>query len=169
MTVDRPRPLVATRDERGPGERVALAVDLDDLASVLADVLAAEGAPATAEASLQLVSIERMTSLNAEHLGGIGPTDVLSFPLDGIEDCEGSPEGCIVGDVVICPEVAAAQAPDHAGDLRSELDLLVVHGGLHLCGWDHDGAGDQARMWSRERALLERIGRTPSRDPWTPR
>ena len=43
----------------------------------------------------------------------------------------------MVGDVVVCAEVAAAQAPDHAGTVEDELALLVVHGGLHLCGWDH--------------------------------
>ena len=128
-------PVVDTVDDRGEAAAAALPVDLDALGDLLGAVLGAEGALSSAHASLVVVSPERMAELNAEHLGGEGPTDVLSFPLDGIDD--GGPGGCIVGDVVVCPQVAAAQAPDHAGDLASELGLLVAHGALHLCGWDH--------------------------------
>ncbi len=158
------RPVVETVDDRGaPGE--ALPVDLHGLGVLLADVLEAEGAPPTAHATLFVVSAERMAELNAEHLGGVGPTDVLSFPLDGVD--AGGPGGGIVGDVVICPQVAITQAPDHAGDPASELSLLVTHGGLHLCGWDHADPAERERMWARERELLEQFGRSPSRDPWT--
>ncbi|MBS1837034.1 MAG: rRNA maturation RNase YbeY [Actinobacteria bacterium] len=170
MVVDGTPPVVATRDDRDPSDRAALPVDLVDLGALLADVLAAEGASGDAEASLQLVSPERMSELNVQHLGGTGPTDVLSFPLDGIGDADhddrSDPLGIIVGDVVICPEVAASQASEHAGDLPSELALLVVHGGLHLCGWDHADADERAAMWARERHLLESVGRAPLCDPW---
>jgi probable rRNA maturation factor len=157
------RPAVARRDDRDPAAATALPVDLDALAGLLAAVLAAEGVGADAEASLQLVSPDAIAELKAEHLGGDGPTDVLSFPLDGLD---GGPPDWMVGDVVVCPEVAAAQAPDHAGDLDSELALLVVHGGLHLCGWDHADDDERDRMWARERELMDGLGRTPVRDPW---
>jgi probable rRNA maturation factor len=72
----------------------------------------------------------------------------------------------MVGDVVVCAEVAAAQAPDHAGTVQDELALLVVHGGLHLCGWDHADPAERAGMWARERALMSELARPPARDPW---
>lgn len=162
-------PVVVTRDGRDPASIAALPVDLDDLAELLAGVLAAEGAPASAEASLQIVSPGEIAALNAEHLGVEGPTDVLSFPLDGVGPVVDPVGGRIVGDVVVCAEVAVAQAPGHAGDLEGELALLVVHGGLHLCGWDHRDSDEQTRMWDRERELLDRAGRRPARDPWGPR
>ena len=79
------RPAVARRDGREPGRAAEVAVDLDDLATLLGDVLTAEGVPATAEASLQLVDADEIAALNAEHMGSAGPTDVLSFPLDGAD------------------------------------------------------------------------------------
>jgi probable rRNA maturation factor len=164
-------PEVAHRDDRPEADRAAVPVDLAALADLLSGVLAAEGVPARAEASLQLVPGDRIAALKAEHLDGDGrPTDVLSFPIDGAGP-DGPPaddEPWLVGDVVVCVEVAAAQAPGHAGTLDDELALLVVHGGLHLCGWDHDEPETRAAMWARERELLERAGRTPARDPWGP-
>ncbi|HNG25442.1 MAG TPA: rRNA maturation RNase YbeY, partial [Microthrixaceae bacterium] len=55
---------------------------------------------------------------------------------------------------------------DHAGSVADELALLVTHGGLHLCGWDHAEPAERDRMWARERELLTALGRTPARDPW---
>ena len=154
----------------------ALPVELDPLAALLAAVLAAEGVGAAAEATLQLVSPATIAELKAVHLDGDGnPTDVLSFPIDGPDD-PGSDTGSdldtgagewVVGDIVVCPEVAAAQAVGHAGDLDSELSLLVVHGGLHLCGWDHADPEQRSAMWDRERELMAALGCAPSRDPWT--
>jgi probable rRNA maturation factor len=157
------QPAVARRDDRDDAARAALPVDLDPLADLLGAVLAAEGVPAVAEASLQLVDAAAIATLNAEHLGGHGPTDVLSFPIDGTD---GTGDDWMVGDVVVCAEVAAAQAPEHAGTLEDELALLVVHGGLHLCGWDHADDAGRSAMWARERALLTAMSRLPSRDPW---
>ncbi len=170
-------PTVEVRDDRGDtdGGDAGAAADepepelapalVDDLASILSSVLAAEGVPGRATAGLTLVGADAIAVLKSEHLGGDGPTDVLSFPLDGTGPvADGEP--WLVGDVVLCPSVAAAQAPTHAGTIEDELALLVVHGGLHLCGWDHDGADQQAAMWARERELLAGLGRTPARDPW---
>ncbi len=186
------RPAVARVDDREAAEASTLPVDLDALADLLADVLAAEGVTGAAEASLQLVSAATIAALNVEHLGGSGPTDVLSFPIDGPSAptvafgvdpaVAGGPDGAVpvdsvpvdslpvdwlVGDVLVCPEVAAAQASGHAGDLKSELALLVTHGGLHLCGWDHGDDTQRDAMWARERELLERFGASPVRDPWS--
>jgi probable rRNA maturation factor len=160
------QPAVARRDDRTPAERDALEVDLDPLADLLGAVLAAEGVPPSAEASLQLVDPGAIAELNAEHLGGTGPTDVLSFPLDGTEGSDGD-DPWLVGDVVVCAAVAADQAPEHAGTLVDELSLLVVHGGLHLCGWDHAEPAERDAMWARERELMTTLARVPARDPWT--
>jgi probable rRNA maturation factor len=171
-------PVVATIDDRDGGEGDDAdpdpAVDLRSLADLLAGVLAAEGARAPAEASLTLVDPDVMADLKAEYLGLREPTDVLSFPIDGLAGDAGDPlDGTgaistrIIGDVVVCPAVAAAQAPTHAGTVEDELALLVVHGGLHLCGWDHDGPEQADAMWARERELLTRLHRRPARDPWS--
>lgn len=152
-------PAVSAADERTDD---TVAVDLDGLVSLLAAVLADEGAPERAEASLRLVDPDEIAQLKTEHLDGDGaPTDVLSFPVDGVD-----PGAELIGDVVLCPSVAAAQAPDHAGTLEDELALLVVHGGLHLAGWDHASDTERVRMWDRERILMATLHRTPTRDPW---
>ena len=62
----------------------------------------------------------------------------------------------LLGDVVVCPAVAARQAPEHAGSYDDELALLVVHGVLHVLGMDHAEAGEAAAMQARERELLDR-------------
>lgn len=152
-------PTVTAADERtGDPSPVAL----EDLAALLSRVLADEGAPRGAEASLRLVDPDDIARLKVEHLDGTGdPTDVLSFPLDGVD-----PDAELIGDVVVCPSVAAAQAPGHAGRLEDELALLVVHGGLHLAGWDHASDAERDAMWERERTLLTSLHGAPARDPW---
>ena len=151
-------------------------VDLDQLADLLASVLQREGIPAHAEASLILVDPDAIATLKVEYLDGDGAaTDVLSFPIDGADggpvgrsdgDPVGSAGSWMVGDVVLCPVVAATQAASHAGSIEDELALLVVHGGLHLVGWDHEEDVDRHAMWARERELMTELHRAPARDPW---
>lgn len=158
--------LVETNDERSTDSTV---VDLDQLAMLMVDVFSAQGVPAGAESSLTLADPDYIAQLKEEFLDGDGSaTDVLSFPIDGprateMEEHEGT---VMLGDVVICPSVAASQAPEHAGSVEDELALLVVHGCLHLLGWDHADPEDRSRMWARERELLEEFYRVPARDPW---
>ena len=137
---------------------------------LMVDVLSEMGVPAGAETSLTLADSEYISQLKEEFMDGDGtPTDVLTFPIDGpmaleMEDHEGT---VMLGDIVICPKVAAEQAPTHTGSLEDELALLVVHGCLHMLGWDHDSSEDRDRMWSRERELLRQFHRLPPLDPWT--
>jgi probable rRNA maturation factor len=112
-------------------------VDRDALARLAADVLTAEGR-ADAELSLSFVDEDEMTELHVRYMGEPGPTDVLSFPLD---------EDGLVGDVVVCPAVAARANPD---DPEGELRLLVAHGVLHLLGYDHEEDEERAAMWERQ-------------------
>jgi probable rRNA maturation factor len=128
-------------------EQDAVALDGPRWADLARAVLAAEGR--SGELTLTFVDTAEIAELNREHLGGDGPTDVLSFPLDAdTEPIPGVP--VLLGDVVVCPAVAAANAPTHAGTLDDELALLVVHGVLHVLGHDHAAADDTARMRGRE-------------------
>jgi probable rRNA maturation factor len=83
--------------------------------------------------------------LHVRFMGEPGPTDVLSFPLDPDDVDERGMR--VLGDVVIAPAVAARIAP---GDPAAELRLLVVHGVLHLLGYDHEEDADRAEMWARQ-------------------
>lgn len=72
----------------------------------------------------------------------------------------------LLGDVVICPAVAEANAPTHAGTTDDELALLVVHGVLHILGMDHAIDAERDEMWAAERRHLAEFWRLPARDPW---
>lgn len=137
-------------------------------AGLLVSVLAEERVAPGAGVGLSFVAPGPMTELNREHMGGDGPTDVLAFPIDGREaaGAGGSGPPGVVGDIVICPAVATANAPDHAGTVDDELALLVVHGALHLLGHDHAEADERIRMQGRERELLAAHHGPLARDPW---
>jgi probable rRNA maturation factor len=136
----------------GADEQSDVPVDVERWSRLAEDVLASEGG--RGELTLTFVDRDEIAVLNRDHMGVDGPTDVLSFPLDDPTTAGDLP--VLLGDVVVCPAVAAAQAGDHAGTLDDELALLVVHGVLHVLGHDHAGDDETARMQARERALLER-------------
>ena len=125
-------------------DRQTAPVDVDALAALARETLIAEGLRKV-ELSLSFVDDAEMEELHVRYLGEPGPTDVLSFPLDG-EDERGLR---VLGDVVIAPSVAARNNP---GDPGAELRLLVVHGVLHLLGYDHEEDGEKATMWARQTA-----------------
>lgn len=183
---------VFVADEQGGDSGIP--VDAARWARLADDVLGAEGAPGDAEISLLFVDREAMAELNSRFRGAEGPTDVLAFPMDTeeLDDDDGDfgpsagggrfPDGgttgpstvsdrpdtsrppYVVGDVVICPAVAAANAADHVGALHDggvedELALLVVHGVLHLLGMDHAETDEAEAMEARERELLTKFHR----------
>jgi probable rRNA maturation factor len=127
-------------------------VDLDRWSRLAQAVLADEGRHG--ELTLTFVDRDEIAALNHQHLGNVGPTDVLSFPLDD-EPTSPREVPVLLGDVVVCPAVAAEQAPAHAGTVDDELALLVVHGVLHVVGYDHAEPSELARMRRRELELLE--------------
>src|SRR5262249_1299731 len=135
-TTSSPVVLISDRQERP--------VDVDGLAELARSTLIAEGI-VDAELSLSFVGEPEIEDLHVRYLHEPGPTDVLSFPLDG-EDERGMR---VLGDVVIAPEVAARNNPD---DPEAELRLLVVHGVLHLLGYDHEEDAERAEMWTRQTA-----------------
>ncbi len=136
-------------------EQAAVTVDANRWANLAQAVLAAEGR--SGELTLTFVERDEIAALNREHLGVDGPTDVLSFPLDAADTDPISGVPVLLGDVVVCPEIAAANAATHAGTLDDELALLVVHGVLHVLGHDHAEPEETARMRAGELEHLERL------------
>ena len=126
-------------------------------------VLISEGINQTSELSVLFVSSAKIAELNEQHMGHTGPTDVLAFPID--EDAT-QPQAendapFLLGDVVVCPSVAATNCstnkdsyPGHQGTITDEIDLLVVHGILHVLGMDHAEAEERQDMQELERTHL---------------
>ncbi len=156
-------------------------IEPEECRLVLAAAVAAAGAPAGSVVTLTLSDDAELAALNAEHMGKEGPTDVLSFPLlppsafpphpgqdpalretpDAFPRPPG--EALLLGDVIVSVERAMEQAAGGMGgqtnDRRwapaDELRLLITHGALHLCGWDHAEPVEKAAMRALERQLLE--------------
>ncbi len=118
--------------------------------------LATEMATSPGELNLLFVDLAEIIDLNQVHMGGDGPTDVLSFPIDDLHEPIDSGDIRLFGDIVISPEVALTQAAQHTGDVDDEFALLVVHGVLHVLGFDHAEPDDTALMHAAERRLLTR-------------
>lgn len=115
-----------------------------------------EGVDPRAELSVLLVDRLSMASLKEKYLGEVGPTDVLAFPMD---EQMGEDEVFMVGDIVICPDVAREQAEGAGRDTRAEIDHLFVHGFLHLLGYDHVKPQEAKAMRHRERKILQEFNR----------
>ena len=122
----------------------------------------------TGELGLAFTAPDEMERLNREYLGRTGPTDVLTFPLDAGEGDGGggkAPAGgaaeysppLLLGDIVICPQVAERQADGAGHSLDAELCLLLVHGMLHLAGYDHET--DTGTMDARQAELVKEFCR----------
>lgn len=138
-------------------------IDENALAAFAASVLEAERLDEDTVVVIQFVDDATIASLNEEHLGKVGPTDVLSFP---IEDAEpGSPPirdlgapPINLGDIFISTNVVAQHADEFEVSFSDELHLMVCHGLLHLLGWDHMTDSDAEAMEQRERELLSTVG-----------
>ena len=150
-------PTVIVDDERDDPDP-AQPVDVKRWEALVADVLFAEGlGDRLVEVHLHFVDEPSIEVLNRDHMDGSGPTDVLAFPVDDPAEVPVDVP-VLLGDVVVCPSVAARQAPEHAGDYHAELALLVVHGVLHLLGNDHADPDQAAAMQTKERGHLARHG-----------
>lgn len=128
-----------------------LPVDELRVSSLARHTLALEDADDGAELSILLVGADHIQELNERFAGNDYATDVLAFPMNEDED-EGP---LILGDVYICPGIAKANAQRLGHSVTAEVDELVVHGLLHLLGYDHQRADDKARMDRRTREILE--------------
>jgi probable rRNA maturation factor len=128
-----------------------IAVDIDRLSALANHVLTSEEVDESAELSILFVTKEHMKRLNSHFAGDDYATDVLAFPM--MED-EEDDAPVVLGDVVICPPVARDNAGKVGHSLTDELSLLVVHGTLHLLGYDHQGPRDKESMDKRQSELL---------------
>lgn len=130
-------------------------LELEAFERLAAFVLDREDAPQAIELSIAIIGLAEMTELNRRYRGKEGPTDVLSFGCDDPCAVTGPDEPVTLGDVVISPEVAEEQAASLGHTVEQELNLLLVHGVLHLLGYDHESDEDAEVMQARERALLD--------------
>jgi probable rRNA maturation factor len=164
-----------TIDVFAADEQQAHPMDVGRWAQLARQVLTARGVKGETEVSLLFVDEEAMARLNEQFLGKSGPTDVLSFPIEdepgptgrspdfgGTGPGTSAEEGTLtlLGDVVICPVVAARHAEEHGVAVDDEIALLVVHGLLHLLGLDHVIDAEAERMEALEQELLARFHRS---------
>jgi probable rRNA maturation factor len=156
----------------GVDEQTEHPVDLRRWIALATKALHDSGVRGEAEMSLMFVDESVMAELNKRYMDADGPTDVLAFPIDDPIDGGRWPDSgstgpdrepleiaelpMLLGDIVVCPAVAARQAPEHAGSYDDELALLIVHGVLHVLGMDHADPEEAAAMQARERELLDR-------------
>ncbi len=141
-------------------------VDETALARLARFVLDAQHVDPLAELSLVLLEVEAMAALHKQWMDLPGPTDVMAFPMDGADgpldrlDPSAPPptdegvEEAMLGDVVLCPAVAAEQATAAGHSSESELHLLCAHGILHLLGYDHGDADEEREMFELQTAIL---------------
>lgn len=127
-----------------------LGVDELRLIALASHTLQAEEVDDEAELSILVVGADHIKRLNKRFAGDEYATDVLAFPM-----MEGEENDFLLGDVVICPEVAEPNAAKLGHGLGEELDTLIVHGTLHLLGYDHQGSHDKAKMDRRQREVLD--------------
>jgi probable rRNA maturation factor len=130
------RPMVLISD------RQSAPVDAGELGTLARDTLVGEGLY-DVELSVSFVEEGEIEDLHVRFMDEPGSTDVLSFPLDD----DGDDGVRLLGDVVIAPAVAARNNPADPG---AELRLLLVHGILHLLGYDHEDDADRAAMWAKQ-------------------
>lgn len=162
-----------------PGEQALVSVEVANESGVIVDehalvgvarhVLERMGVSPLAELSLLLVDVEQMEMLHVRWMGEQGPTDVLAFPMDeldlrgsrgvghghgsgGAEPEEAAP--AVLGDVVLCPEIAERQGLEAGHGAEAELQLLCTHGVLHLLGYDHGEPEEHEEMFGLQAELL---------------
>jgi len=146
--------------EKGFGKRVKR----DWLRRVAEKVLTAESTDSAAEVSLMITGQARIHELNRQYLGEDRPTDVLAFPMQPAPDTAerppfiAPPDGIRhLGEVIVCYPQAVIQAAEHQHPVKKEIALLIIHGILHLLGYDHDVPEAGRQMRAREAEILRLI------------
>lgn len=138
-----------------------LAVDETRLTALARHVLEREEVEEGTELSLLLVTRDHIHRLNKRFAGDDHATDVLAFPMmeDGTEEDEDG--ALLLGDVVMCPAIAETNAAEIGHSLPDELDALVVHGTLHLLGYDHQNDEERSKMDARMKTIIESFAAEP--------
>ncbi len=121
-----------------------------------------EGLPAQSGLSVVITDNAKLQELNNQFLGIDAPTDVLSFPSDEVDPDIGEP---YLGDIILSLPQAKKQAEEAEHSLEAEVQLLVVHGTLHLLGYDHAEPADKREMWEHQKAILDGLGTDLRRFP----
>ena len=148
--VDEPEVNVDVLDESGTD------VDVVELARLARFVMARMRLHPATQMCVRLVDEPTIAALNQRWMDATGPTDVLAFPMDELTPSrpEEEPQEGYLGDLALCPEVAARQAAEHGHAAIDEIRLLTVHGILHLLGYDHAEPDGHATMFGLQARLL---------------
>lgn len=138
-------------DESGTG------IDVQRLARLARFVMDQLRVHPMAELCIKAVDEATIATLNEQWMDKQGPTDVLAFPMDELRPglVNEEPEEGVLGDLVLCPVVAERQAADAGHPTEAEVELLTVHGILHLLGYDHAEPEEHAEMFGLQARLLE--------------
>jgi probable rRNA maturation factor len=128
----------------------------DELAKLARFVMDRMRVHPQAELCIKAVDVDTMTELNVKWMEGTGPTDVLAFPMDELRPglVNEEPEEGILGDLMLCPVIAASQAETAGHSTEAELELLTTHGILHLLGYDHAEPEEHKEMFGLQDELL---------------
>ncbi len=131
-------------------------IDIKKLASLSRFVMDQMRVHPLAELCIKAVDEDTIAALNEQWMEKEGPTDVLAFPMDELRPglVNEEPEEGVLGDLVLCPEVAAGQATTAGHSAESEIELLTVHGILHLLGYDHAEPEEHREMFGLQDQLL---------------
>jgi probable rRNA maturation factor len=131
-------------------------LDVDGLTRLARFVMDRMRVHPLAELCIKAVDEETMAELNIKWMEGTGPTDVLAFPMDELRPglVNEEPEEGILGDLMLCPTIAAAQAVTAGHSTQAELELLTTHGILHLLGYDHAEPEEHKEMFGLQDELL---------------
>jgi probable rRNA maturation factor len=126
--------------------------DEDEIKSLANFTLGKLGIHPDSELSIRLVDEEEITQLHIKWMDLPGPTDVLSFPMDEMKPNSASNGPGVIGDIVLCPSFAEKNGKQSLGE---ELQLLTVHGVLHLLGYDHEELDDEKQMFGLQEEFLK--------------
>lgn len=143
-------------------------LDERDLVGVVRFALDAWGVNPQAQVSVLAVDVRAMSDLHQQWMDEAGPTDVLAFPMDELTEhgswqaTPAAPGPALLGDIVVCPQVAASQAAERHHPAAHELRVLTVHGLLHLLGYDHADPVQERAMFDRQDRL---VAAWEARDP----
>jgi probable rRNA maturation factor len=138
-------------------------VDEATIEEFVAAILHQESVDDESVLSVQFIDTNAIADLNSRHMLKRGPTDVLSFPIEDaapgrppLRDLDGPP--LELGDIFICEDIVASHAEEYGVSFNAELHLMVVHGVLHILGWDHQTDAEAEAMEEREAEYLATIG-----------
>jgi probable rRNA maturation factor len=136
-------------------EDLSTDISMDLVENTAAAALKHQSSPENADLTIVLTDDKQLHELNLQWMGVDAPTDVLSFPSDETDPENGNP---YIGDIIISIQCAAEQASAAGHSTEAEIQLLIVHGILHLMGHDHAETEEKARMWKAQGEILAQLG-----------